>query len=659
MNLRVPAKGASPLLISMKNSRTWVLAILASLLAVAAVHSQPSPTAAFVYYARVDHILTSSISTSILFSEGQVIEIAAPPPPAGYELAFMRVEFPNGLPKGIVPVKADKSEVIDEQVTALVSYSGSIKLAASEANASCDAKVTVSYVKTSWLQLKSGNVSFTVEEPPPPFTKSDLTVRFTIENHAPFAIQDVKGPDGGSLLNNEPSPDAIRVDYKHVELNFKYLDIGSYTINVVDGEEYTLPSAFIVMEPPFKEDTVSPGASKRFGIGQVKGWRGIGAVVVVYSIAPLTSRKSGSVDIVGELVDFAYYKDEIITIKAASFLIPNLNMRLYIKAYIVYGSWFEIRNTMGSTVNVMYTTVFIKEAGDWLPGGVSITVRDSDIKDAMAAYLVVQVPSYGKIVSAKTPSGAELGGTLEGLLPWGSEYRDVRVFMNEAYIQVKAFNSAELGSYFFKIDWGTISFKLVDDGGEPVTGATVVIAGPINATTVSDENGVASFKAYKPGAYVVDVYFKGVPVAKLYLGTLTGGMIAVKCSVYRVSWLVVNAWDQPVSGAELIIKNGDAVVSRVITGEGGVTPVIQIPQGQFAVQINYKRVTSTKVESINSSGLRKAKLDILFELPLFGGIPVTTLEAALAGTLTSGGAAGLAFAKRRKASSTEEIAIEE
>lgn len=627
-------------------------------MAAVIIFPQPLQSNKPIYSARIDYILTSRYGTSLLLGENQVVEISAPPPPPGYELAYLRVEFPGGMRKGIVPVKVDKSEVVDDKVTALLSFSGLIKLAASEPNLSSEATVTVSYVQTEWIPLREGDITFVISEPPPPFTKDDLVVRFTIENHAPFAICDVKAPEGGSLLGSELAPDSVKVDYKHVELNLKHLALGAYTVTVKWGEGYKLPSAFIVIEPPFREDTVAPGSSKRFGVGQMQGWRGIGAVVIIYSVAPLSGRGAGEVEVSGELADFAYFKDEIITIRAASFLIPNVNLRFYVKAYIVYGSWFEVRNYMKSTVNVMYTTVFIKEAGDWQPNGVSISVRDSDIKDAMAAYIVVQTPSHGRVTGVKTPSGAELGSAQEGLLPWGGEYRDVRVFLNEAYIQVKAFNSVEAGTYLFKVEWRPISFKLIDDEGEAVIGATVSIAGPINATTTSDEGGMATFKLYKPGVYGISVYFKGVQVASLHLGTITRNVIVVKCNVHRVSWLVVNAWESPLSGAEIVVRSGDAMIARAVTSENGVTPVLQIPSGRFVVQTTYKRVAATTVEDVSSSGLRRIKVNVLFELPFFGGVPITMLEAMLASALTSGGVAGVSIFRKR-ALRTEELALEE
>lgn len=646
----------------MKGAKAALLASLASVIfAIAALNAQPvMQPAEAVYYGRLDFILVSTMKTSLMLGENQVAEISAPPAPPGYNLYFLKVSFPKNLPDGVVPVKYDRAEMLDNRIGALISYTGSVKLAGANSNITVDVDVSVYYVKVSWLKLSEGSVNFTIEEPPPPFTKDDLTVKFTVENHAPFAISGLKGPNGESILgSSEPNPEAVKIDHKHVELNFKYLDLGTYTIELKQGSDYILPSSFLVYEPPFKEDTVAPGSAKRYGVGQMKDWKGIGSVVIVYTISPLSGRSGGDVELVGELVDFAYYRNEVVTIKAASFLIPNINLKVYIKAYIVYGTWFEIRNNMKNSINVMYTTVFIKESGEWQPTGVQFTVRDSDIKDAMAAYLVVQAPNYGRIVSMKTPSGIELGATQEGLLPWGDEYRDVRVFMNEAYVQVKAFGVSEPGTYFFRIEWRPITFKVVDDEGEPIVGATVSVAGPLSASALSNEMGLASFRLYKPGAYTVNVRFKGVDVAALQLGTITSDVLVVKCKVYRVSWLVTDAWDKPLSGSEIVVKSGDAVIDRAFTSDGGATPVMQIPAGQFIVQGTYKRVTSSRVENIEGNGIRKLKLDVLFEIPLFGGIPVTTLEAAFAGATLGGGTLAAAVIKKSRASHLEEVALEE
>ncbi|MEM1508922.1 MAG: hypothetical protein QXY49_04500 [Thermofilaceae archaeon] len=643
--------------------RVRLLYALMLALTVAAAFASQSATVSlgdeYVYYAKIDYFLTTGYSTSLLLDEAKINDVQAPPPPPGYSLYYLRVSFPGGLPKEVIPVKYSKSEILEGKVIALVSYSGVVTLAASSSNVTVDTYVSICYVKSGWLKLQEGEVRFAVEDPPPPFTRNDLTVKITIDNHAPFAIVNVKDPNSESLFANEKTPAALKVDYKHLELNLTFLETGEYTICLAKDRDYELPPSFLVAETDFREDVVKAGETKKIGIGQKSGWRSLGAVVILYSIAPLTGRTNGEVDVSGTLVDYAYYKDDTVTIRAASFLIPNINLRVWIKAYIVFGTWFEVRNNMRDNVNLMYTTIFIKDAGVWTPKGVEFTIKDADIKDAAFAYLVVQAPSYATITSIRTPSGIEVGGRFEGLLPWGNEYRDIRTYSNEAYVQVKAFDSIETGNYIFEIDWKPINFKLIDDCGETIIGAKVDVRGPLNLSSLSDSDGVATFKLYKPGNYLIDVQFKGVTVATLALGSIVNPNITVKCDVYRASWLVVDAWDKPIQGAEVIVKNGGTVIARTVTGEEGGTEVIQIPKGKFIIESSYKRIVSTRLEEVNNSGPRKLKLDVLFEIPILGGIPLTTLETAVMSVAIGGGTAGLKLLRKGKAQSIEEISLEE
>jgi hypothetical protein len=50
---------------------------------------------------------------------------------------------------------------------------------------------------------------------------------------------------------------------------------------------------------------------------------------------------------------------------------------------------------------------------------------------------------------------------------------------------------------------------------------------------------------------------------------------------------------------------------------------------------------------------------VLFEIPLFGGIPVTTLETAFAGATLGGGTLAAAVIRKSRASHVEEVALEE
>ena len=132
-----------------------VLAVFAATLLRAQGTTSPASAA---YYGRLDYILSTTTETTLMLSENQVIEVGAPPAPSGYNLYFLRVVFPKGLPEGVVPVKYDKAEILDNKVMALISYSGSVKLAGANSNATVGAEVAVYYVKTIWLKLEEGFV---------------------------------------------------------------------------------------------------------------------------------------------------------------------------------------------------------------------------------------------------------------------------------------------------------------------------------------------------------------------------------------------------------------------------------------------------------------------------------------------------------------------
>ncbi|HDD34125.1 MAG TPA: carboxypeptidase regulatory-like domain-containing protein [Thermofilaceae archaeon] len=612
------------------------------------------------YFAKIDYVIAANTTVSLLFTGDEVKEIAAPPHPPGYELHYLEVRFPQGLPQGLIPLKFDGKVEIDGVVKALISREGIVKIASTEANVTLDAYMVAYYVKREWLELTEGEVRFEVKEPTPPFTKDDMIVRISIDNHAPYAILDVAGPDGASLLEGEIAPDAVRVDPKHVEVNFKYFEPGVYTIKVGASDDYTLPSSFILIEGAFANDTLRPGETKRYAVARKLGWRTLGAVVVLYTVAPLTGKASGGASVVGELVDYAYAKDETVRIRAASLLIPDLNLRVWVKAYIVFGTWFEVSNQMKSVLNVMYTPVLVKEAGTWTPSGVEVTVKESDVRDASLAYVVVQAPNYGKVAGILTPSGDELGTFSEGVLPWGDEYRSIRVFDNEAYVQVKAFGVMEVGRYTIRIEWEPVSFRLVDADGKPVVGARVRVSGPLNLTAISDERGIASFELYKPGAYDVTVKFKGVTVATVSIGSIVKPDFEVKCKVYEVAWLLTNAWDKPLKGAELVIRGPEGLIAKGVSDDEGMVRLGQLPGGQFTVEASYKRVSRSDVVEISGSGVRRMKLDVFLELPVIG-VPLTMLETLVAVSTTGVSALGLTLARRRGVSNVEEeeLSLEE
>lgn len=621
--------------------------------------STPTASEATVFYARVDYMLDATTRTSMLFSENEVKDLAAPPGPPGYSLQYMEIRFPGGMPNDLVPVKFDAKSEMDGKIASVVSYGGDIRLAALAPNMTVDVEIATRYIRSEWISLTGGELKFKVEEPTPPFNLLNLTVKVSIDNHAPYAVSDVIGPNGLSMIEGAP-PDAMKVDPKHVELSFRFLDTGEYTIKLAKDDKYIFPSAFILTEGPFINATLGAGGSKQFTVNERVGWKPLGAVVIAYSVAPLSGRGQGGVSVKGELVDYAYLRDEVISISAASLLVPKINLKLWVAAYIVFGSWIQVTNNMKNAVNIMYAPIYIREAGEWTPDGVEITVRDTDLKDAAMAYVVVQAPSYGRIKGIVTPSGAEFTGFTEATIPWGEEYRSMIISGSEAYMQVRAFNVAETGRYRFKIAWQPITLRLLDANSKPIAGAAVEVTGPLNMTAMSDGSGVASFTLHKPGVYSIRVLFKGFEVARLQVGSFAMPSITVQCEVYRAAWVVTDIWDRPVEGAEVIITGPNGVLARGTTGSDGTVVFEQLPKGQFSLTVNYKRLSKTMPVTLDGNTFSKVGLDMVFELPGIG--PISSLETGLIAASLGMGAAGLALIRRGRKSGEveeEEILVEE
>lgn len=81
-----------------------------------------------------------------------------------------------------------------------------------------------------------------------------------------------------------------------------------------------------------------------------------------------------------------------------------------------------------------------------------------------------------------------------------------------------------MGGSLFAADTGTVSGLVFDQGGQPLAGATVKIAGdrlPAGRTAQTDSNGAYNFQALLPGQYTVEV-------------TQTGGAVAARAVIVEV-----------------------------------------------------------------------------------------------------------------------------
>ncbi|RLE76628.1 MAG: hypothetical protein DRJ44_03725 [Thermoprotei archaeon] len=613
------------------------------------------------YSVRVDYIISSTFEISVDFEENEMKEISAPPAPVGYVLASMEISAPEDFPSDLAAVKFDRKMEDEGIVRSLVSYDGVIKLAyGGSGNYTLNALLKCVYTKTVWEEIPTnGVVVVDVEAPEEPFGLANLTVRISVDNYAPFAVQDVVSPYGDSLVDpvvqESLHPDAVKVDLKNVELNFAYgLDEGEYKIVFKRGDELTLPNAFVVKEIEFYNGTIGGFETKTFTAPTTGDWRIIGYVVVLYSLYPNSGDKM-DVSIEASMADYAYFEDKNIRIEGVSYLIPPLNFKLWIKAYIVYGSWFKVISRTKRPINILYTPVLIKSTGEWTRQGLKARISENEIKDATFAYLVVQLPSYGRIKNIVAPSGA-LGEYKDSLLPWASAVRSISVLKNQAYIQVKNGEAVEPGVYTVEIEWEPIEVKALDADGYPISGAQVVFKGPVTVEAETGEDGVARVILYHPGVYEVAVTYRSIQVGGFNLYTVTSTHIEVKCSVYNLEIETVDMWGRTLAGTTILIKSeNDSVVASGETDDNGLLMVKQIPGGYYTIEATYKRVKTTFNENIDSSKRLRLTLDVAFELPLIG-IPISKMEALglLAGSAALG-IAGYAASNRKKTTKEEDI----
>ena len=610
-----------------------LILLLMSLAPLIAVRAAAENGGAPLYYARVDYMVTAEDSAEIMLRAGSIKTLSAPPEPPGYKLYYMEVLFEDGAPPNVMPVTYDS--IVEERgrVKGVVSKSGDVSITCKSGNATLTVKVKAVYLRRVWVPIKGKSITINVESPGLPYSGKDISVKVTIENHAPYAIMGVKGPDGVNYLDPRKQeltdPNAIQLDPKHLVLDMSELPLGKYEILLDEGEENVLPSAFIAVHEAFYNDSVPAGGSRVYRVRAPKGWRNLGSIVILYCLEPARNSRSTAY-IEAEAVDYAYFEDEIISIKGASFLIPPLNLRFWIKAYIAFGNSFRVINPMSAPINVIYVPVHIKEAGDWTPEGVFMRVGENDIGYFAMAYAVVQIPSYGRIVDVITPSGDSYGNYRSALKPWFSALRGVGVLEDEAYIQIKSEGAVEYGEYFFKIEWSPIVFKAVDSKGRPLIKATISVNGPLNETLTTGVDGTATTKLYKPGLYDVRVEFRGVTVAEKKLGTIISRKIEIPCAVYDLTVRTVDVKGSPLVGTEVSLITPDgSTLATLETNDNGMAVFKQVPRGSYVIHALYKRIEKYDEVEVDKDKTVEVKLDVLFEIPLVN-IPVSTLEAAAA-----------------------------
>ncbi len=626
------------------------IALLVTLILVAALGlALAEPRGEPLYYARVELFVRAEEQVDVLLSPEQVYEVTAPAEPPGFKLHHMELWISEELGPSIIPTYYDKLVEEDGALKGILSFSGKIRLTTKRENCSGTFTIVTYYVKTWWVELHEGEVEVEVPEPVEPFTLKDYMLKVTMDNFAPYAFVGVKAPNGVDIaeVQEDYPPDAFKIDPKHVEIKVGAFGPGKYRLVVKHGECYKLPSAFLVVEERVYNETVQPGATKRFAVKRRKGWTPIGAVVVLYSVALHGGGSGASVS--AEMCDLAFAKEEKFNIKAASFLVPPLRMEFWLKAYVVYGNYFEVKNTGKSPINVMYIPVEIKEVGKWSPLGLTATISEDDIKEAKYAYLVVQVPHYGKIKAVVTPSGDRYEDYWEYSGGWLGTSRTLALAENEAYIQVKSGSAKEPGEYIIEIEWEDLKIKAVDANGKPLANAMVTVTGALALNVTTSADGAAKVKLYVPGPYEVTIYHMGIEVARLNLGTITDTELMVKCKVYALTIKVTGVLGQPLKGVIVRLTTKGSTVAVGETDEGGTVMFEQIPAATYKVETLYKRLSRSEKLAVNGNMEHTVKMDVLFEIP-FIGIPVTSLET-LAIAATGG---GVFFVAKRRGAEEEE-----
>ncbi|RLE59278.1 MAG: hypothetical protein DRJ35_06130 [Thermoprotei archaeon] len=583
------------------------------------------------YFGKLEILVTVTENTEINFAGNDIVNLMSAAEPPGFQLKSFEVIFKEGMPSTIVPITYDSKSEDKGVVKALKSNSGEIKLATNGFNGTVKVKLVSVFVKNDWIELKEGDISVDTSA----FADlglENVTFRFSIDNYAPFAIKGLKSPDGEELLSlqaqEEIGAEVVRFDPKHVEVDVSALGFGKYTVEVVNGEEYIMPSAFLVSEEDFMNVTIPSKTVKTVVVRKKSGWKSLGAIVVLYTVTP--GSLSHNVKVEGGMVDYAFWRGEEFEIKGASLMIPPLEMSYWIKAYLVYGDTIKIINNEAHEIHGIIVPISIKEVGTWTKKGLFVKIDKGDLKDSKNAFIVVQLPASAKITSIVMPNGDTIEDISEATKVWMGSFRKIVIGENEAMIQVKNGNVVEDGQYIFEIEWQPLRLKLVDKNGNPVAGAEITVEGPIKVNDVSDETGTAEVELYAPGAYRISVDYKGARVAEAFIGTLLDREITLECTVYDLEVKVTTLLGTPVPNAVVSISNEGGYTQTLESDAEGLVKFAQLPGGEYTIQVKYKRVSAEKKVTITESTKEDLALNMLLELPGIG--PLTATEVAAIGT---------------------------
>lgn len=587
------------------------------------------------------------------FSSKSVITLMSASPLPGFTLDRFVVIFEGGAPQGVQPLKYDKKSERMGVLESVLSYNGEVSLGSNGYNGTCKVRTLTVMRRTTWYPL-SGSIEVDTSE----FTGTgfkDVTLKITLDNYAPYAVKQVLGPEGENLLDIKSQEalgaGVVKVDPKHVEIKTSRIGFGKYTVKVERNDAYILPSAMLVIEEDFIEQTLPAKGSKTLALRAKAGWKPLGWIIVAYSVAP-GPLDNNYVQVEGDLANFVAEKKDEFEVRGASLLIPPLLLHYWIRAYLVYGNTVKVTNLGKHDVQLLAIPVYFREAGTWTSKGVEITVSQKDLGAAYAAFLVVQVPVLARIKSVTLPSGITVTGFENYTASWDGEWRTIIVEDHEVAVQVKNGAKVDEGVYTIAVEWSPLRIKPVDAKSRAVAGAEVTVEGPLKISGVTGVDGVATVKIYAPGVYRVAVKYKGSTAGEIVLGTLMEQEITIPCALYDLQVNVKTALGSPVTGAQVTVSGQSGYTQSLETDDNGRVFFTQLPEGTYVVKAEYKGVSAQQTVSLSTDTVLDVNMGILFELPLLG--PVTATTAAAVG-VASALVAGAAFSRSKR---KEEAEIE-
>jgi hypothetical protein len=564
----------------------------------------------------------------------------------GEEYAYtgMKIEFLGAYPSIKAGADGRISMTLDESGLPSIIYAGpdvSRVTLVNTAKSAVDVRlrVTYMYAKAEYVPLNA-STTITVSVTKAAAQKFREMVRITIEPYLPYVIKSVESLSGESQL-------AYRVEPKLVEIT----EQGSYRIEISRGPE--LPAVMLVKSLSKQTAVIGAGEELQVTGGNVEvpsGWNLLGYVVIAYAadVTLIGRTLSGDVRVEGDLVDITKSATENIVIRTASYLIPPVwQFTLFYKIAIVYGGWFKVASSMQSPINVIYIPIVYRGARvRWLPDRALVNVTNEDVAEGAWTAITVQLPELARIVAIRTPGNALIANATDMRLAWqgGSRAASISPDGRQAYIVAHMGEAREAGIYTFLIEWRPLRIPVLDNKGRPV--------GSLSANCTKFEAvasaGYVEVRLFKPEPFDVEIYYRGVPAARVEVNSLIERVPPVTLNLYTVRVIVVGALNQPIKGAAVALA-GFPAAGR--TDDAGSVVFADVLSGTYRMHVSVgDRVKVSEVINVNGDLERVVKTPVL---AFVWGVPITTFDALAA----AGGASllGLYLALRRRESPVAEV----